>query len=56
MGGGLTPLQRRSQCILQPQLTGQISVVLKPQNLYTRIEKKQIMRVLGDKTESHRTI
>ena len=24
LGGGLTPLQRCSQCILQPQLTGQI--------------------------------
>ena len=23
MGGGLTPLQRSSRCILQPQLTGQ---------------------------------
>ena len=23
LGGGLTPLQRCSQCILQPQLTGQ---------------------------------
>ena len=27
LGGGLTPLQRCSQCILQPQLTGQTSFV-----------------------------
>ena len=29
-GGGLTPLQRCSQCILQPQLTGQGLFLAKP--------------------------
>ncbi len=37
--GGLTPLQRCSQCILQPQLTGHIGLLgyLMPNALYTYI-------------------
>ena len=48
LGGGLTPLQRSSQCILQPQLTGQINFCFDIIKAYSISDNKspQVSRTL----------